>query len=89
MNQPYCFVEVDLRTSSRLQIVDLVSFLPSQCIEIIFATEVTVVCGVAVNWAEQVELRDDVRWLEGENFLHCINDLRFVDLIGAKSIGMN
>src|SRR5438552_4976316 len=71
------------------QLVRLIGALPSQCVEIIDAAEVSVVSRLAVNGTEQIELLDNFSWLEIENFANCTFDFLVIHFAGAKCVDGN
>ncbi len=71
-----------------LERLGLVGEFPSD-VWIVDLAEVTVVGGLRVDWAEQVELLHDVGWLEGEDFKHSVEDFAVVDGAGAEGINVD
>ena len=72
------------KLDGRLQGVNFVGLFPGERVGVVLAAEVAVVGCLAIDWAQQVELADDVGWLEGKHLLHRGGDLGFVDVVGAK-----
>src|SRR5437762_14328353 len=71
---------------SLLERLRLVRFFPSYGIQIIDASEMTVVGCFAIDRTKQIELLDDFRRFEVENFPDCPLKFFFVDFAGTESI---
>src|SRR6266480_4298226 len=71
---------------SLLERLRLVRFFPSYGIQIIDASEMTVVGCFAIDRTKQIELLDNFRRFEVENFPDCPLEFFFVDFAGTKSI---
>ena len=80
-----CRESVQIQRS--FQILDLVGLFPGD-VRVVLA-KVTVVGGLGVNRAEQVELPDDVRGLEAENFADGAFDVLVGHDAGAKRVHTN
>src|SRR5205809_2483520 len=71
---------------SLLERLRLVRFFPSYGIQIIDASEMTVVGCFAIDRTKQIELLDNFRRFEVENFPDCPLKFFFVDFAGTESI---
>src|SRR6266487_1779956 len=71
---------------SSLERLGLVRFFPRDCIQIINASEMTVVGRFAIDRTKQIELLDNFRRFEVENFPDCPLKFFFVDFAGTESI---
>ncbi len=71
-----------------LERLSLVGEFPGD-VWIVDLAEVTVVGGLRVDRAEEVELLHDVGWLEGEDLQHSVEDLVVADGAGAKAVDVD
>src|SRR4051812_13657475 len=84
ISNPVSFLQAELQTERRLEVVELVGDLPRELL--VGPPEVTVGGGALVDGPAQVEVANDGRGAQVEDVLHGLLDAARVDGFGAERL---